>query len=298
MTTIYEIGTGDPLLRRRTEKGWTLDFVFNRENNPWISGSTFYYWGIEDETNVRYYADNNLSFSFTDDGRVMWEAYRYSGFCHSTSGFTEAYYTSTGRTDILCSGGTSNDFNLTITFERNSYYEGCDLENEGGWKDLITGVTVTNPTATMTGATQQVTFVEQLNEKWADSRNKRLGTLKIYLNGQRIYKLNNWEEVIPSLRGSDNSIVQIWGGGTTGSNNLHLGETEFLLKNIVYYEIPLNFLEVKNNYVTNIKPDYNIVECNEPCDTSSLGLIGYFDNELLYEDDDKILTEDNNIILY
>jgi hypothetical protein len=297
MSTIYEIGGNNPTIRRRTEKGWTLDFVFNKDNNPWSNGSTFYYWGIQDETNVRYYADNNLSFSFTNDGRVMWEAYRYSGYCHSTSGFTESFYTSTGQTEPLCSGGTSNDFNLTITFERNSIYENCDIQNEGGWDDLITGVTVTNPTETMTGATEQVTYVEQLNEKWANSQNKRLGTLIIYLNGQRIYKIKNWEEVIPSKRGSDNSIVQIWGGGTTGSNDLHLGDTAFLLNNVEYFEEPLSFLQIKNNYNNNIKPNFSIVECNQPCNPTSL--IGYFIDSLLFEDGDKIITEsENNIIRY
>lgn len=317
MTTIYEIGTGNPLLRRRTEKGWTLDFVFNREDNPWISGSTFYYWGIQDETDERYYADNNLSFSFTEDGRIKWESYRYTGLCDTTSGYTESFYTSTGQTEVLCMGGTSNDFNITITFERYKYYENCDIENEGGWNDLIigphsipyspiktgstanqitTGYTVTNNINDwVSGATITNEYVEELSKKWWKERDKRLGVLKIYLNGNPIYKLKDWMEIIPSRRGSENPIVQIWGGGTTGSNDLHLGETNFTIKNIKYFEEPLSFLGVQNNYKTEIIPNYDIVECNyAPCDE----LVVYDDRSLLFADGSNFLTNDNNIILY
>jgi hypothetical protein len=60
----YTGHTCDFTIRRRTEKGWALDFVFNKENIPWSGGTTFYYWGISGETEQKYYADNNLSFSF------------------------------------------------------------------------------------------------------------------------------------------------------------------------------------------------------------------------------------------
>ena len=114
-TTIYQIESGDPFIRRRTEKGWTADFVFNRDNINWSTGSTFYYWGISGETNENYFADNNLSFSFTEDGRIMWESYRY--IYDDCSG--ERYVTTSGQTAVLCESGTSSDFNITITFDRN-----------------------------------------------------------------------------------------------------------------------------------------------------------------------------------
>ncbi len=71
MATTYILESGDPYIRKRTEKGWTLDFVFNRDGIDWSGGTTFYYWGISGETEQENYADNNLSFSFTDDGRVL-----------------------------------------------------------------------------------------------------------------------------------------------------------------------------------------------------------------------------------
>ena len=76
-------------------------------------------------------------------------------------------------------------------------------------------------------------------------------------------------------------MVQIWGGGTDGSDNLHIGESGFNLKQFDYYNEPLNFLIVKNNVKT-LKNTYSIVECNEPCVDTSLF---YVKNGLLDEDD-------------
>lgn len=313
----YTGHTCDFTIRRRTEKGWTLDFVFNKENIPWSGGTTFYYWGISGETEQSYYADNNLSFSFTDDARIKWESYHYSGLCDNVSGYSESYYITSGQTPVLCSGGTSSDFNITITFDRYKHYENCDIENEGGWNDLIrgpypisytgsstgttttqiiTGYTITNSLDVLTGATPTYEYVEKLNREWSFEKQKRLGTLKIYLNGNLIYKLKDWEEIIPSLRESDNPIIQVWGGGTSGIQSIHTGNTEFNLYQVKYFEEPLNFLNVKHHYRTSIKPNYNIVECNEDCVES---LTGFHSNGILTESGEYIFTENNgDILLY
>ena len=304
-------------VRRRTEKGWTLDFVFNKENIPWSGGTTFYYWGISGETVQSNYADNNLSFSFTDDRRIKWESYRYSGLCDSSSGYTESYYISSGQTPVLCNGGTSMDFNVTITFDRDKHYEDCEIENDGGWNDLIrgpypisytgsstgttttqitTGYTITNSIDVLSGATPTYEFIEKLNREWASEKQRRLGTLRIYLNGNVIYKIKGWEEVIPSLRESENQIVQIWGGGTDGIQSLHTGNTQFNVYQIKYFEEPLNFVNVKHHYRTSIKPNYDIVECNQECQDV---LMGRLSNSLLTEYEEQIITENNNdIIIY
>jgi hypothetical protein len=199
MATIYYLESGDPYIRRRTENGWTLDFVFNKDGYNWISGSTFYYWGISGEANPSNYADNNLSFSFTEDGRVLWKAI-HSKYDNSNA---PIYYTITGQTDVLCSGGTSNDFNLTITFERNETLDNCDLNNKGGINDLVTGSTISSDLDYLnwiTGDTLNYFSIEEIGKKYYDDRKYRLGTLKIYLNGNPIYKLNNFEEIVPSIR--------------------------------------------------------------------------------------------------
>lgn len=259
-------------VRRRTEKGWTLDFIFNRNSLPWYSGNTFYYWGIKDEINPDYYLDNNLSFSFTEDGRIMWEAIHYSGYCETNSGYTETNYIASGQTPILCSTGLTNDFNVTITFERYKYLIDCEIENDGGWNDLITGKTINNPLDVITGATEDYTIFEQLNKKWNKERDSRLGKLKIYLNGRPIYKLENWEEIVPSNRLSENPIVQIWGGGTTGCEGIHVDDTNFMIKQYKYFEEPLDAIHVYHHYVSENSVNFDITECGEICEENFISI--------------------------
>lgn len=316
ISEVYSGYSCNSTIRRRTEEGWTLDFVFNKEGSPWSSGYTFYYWGLSGGTNQKDFADNNLSFSFTDDGRIKWESYRYSGICNSVSGYSEVYYTSTGQTPVLCTGGTSEDFNISIVYKRNYRLENCDLENDGGWNDLInspytisytadtgttttqivTGYTITNYYQDyLTGATVTYEDIEILNKKWFDERNYRLGTLKIYLNGKRVYKLDDWEEIIPSLRSTSGETVQMWGGGTTGYTDIHTGVTEFNLKQIKYFEEPLNFVYLQHHYKTSIKPNFDIAECSEDCTETP---IVYTDTALLTELNDILATEDDNVLIY
>lgn len=271
-------------VKRRTEKGWTIDLVLNRNDNPWSSGKTIYYLGVRGESGVKNYADNNLSFSFTNDGRIQWRAVRYSGVCLSDSGYTESYYTSSGQTPVLCTSGTSEDFNITISFERDKHFIDCELENDGGWNDLITGRTLTSSISDwLTGATPSYEDIEVLNKKWAEEKSRRLGTLKIYLNGKKIYKITNWEEVIPSTRGYQ-SMVQSWGGGTEYSGTLHnSGISCFIFKRIQYYEEPLNYVRVNHHYLVDTKLNYNIVECNEECEDSTTIIISPPENDIQYE---------------
>ena len=331
---IYTLENGTPYIRRRTEEGWTADFVFNKESLPWVSGSTFYYWGISGETNPSNYADNNLSFGFTDDGKIIWKTIKYSPV-DTLTGYESHYTTVTGATPTLCEDGTSADFNITIVFKRYKKLEDCDLDNMGGQNDLISGLTsISKFGISLTGGTESYIGIEKLNEKWYKERTSRLGTLKIYLNGNPIYKLENFEEIVPTVRqietieftsdGSEsifdvgenigtlfmvkvgdalqtddkysftvgdsfvqfndlnvpksgstvsityyksnlNPLIQSWGGGTTGIGSLHIGETEFTLKNTQYYEEPLSFIDIRNRYKSEIKQNWNIVECNYPC---------------------------------
>ena len=268
--TIFRLEYGTPYIKKRTERGWTADFVFNRESLPWVSGSTFYYWGISGETISSNYADNNLSFQFTEDGRICWKTIRYypvSGL----SGYTKNYEIFSGQTPTLCDDGTSEDFNITITFKRYKTLKECDLVNVGGLNDLVTGLTLDISSGSLdytnwiTGDTLNYFAIEKLNKKYYDERGSRLGTLKIYLNGNPIYTLENFEEIIPSERESQNILVQSWGGGTVGIQELHTGTTEFNLKNIQYYEEPLTLIDIRNRYKTDIKPNWSIRECNYPC---------------------------------
>lgn len=292
----YTEGNCDFLVRKRTEDGWTLSMTFNKTDLEFSDGKTFYYWGIQDESEESIFADNNLSFSFTNDGEIMWESYRYSGYCQTESGYTEMYYVSSGKTPTLCLNGVSNDFNITITFKRNFYLENCEIDNDGGVNDLILSNELdVDLNDWFTGTTFNTVKVEELNKKWNNERDYRLGTLRIFLNGYQIYKIDDWEEVIPSKRGGDNEIVQIFGGGTNGFLNIHSGDTTFNILDVKYFEEPLHPLNVKHYYLTEIKPNYNINECEVLCVED---IYAFVTNGVLTENGDNIITEDNNMIIF
>ena len=288
----YQINHGggtdncDYSVARRTEKGWTLDFVFNRETLPWTDGKAFYYWGVRNENDQTQYADNNLSFSFTSDGRILWKKIHYSGYC-GTSAYTQSFYVSTGQTPQLCYYGTSDDFNITITFDRYRHLTDCNIENDGGWNDLIPGLKTSEysdseVTAVTSTQLAEYTEVEELTKQWGRERNRRLGVLKIYLNGRPIYKVENWEEVVPSTRGSQ-PFIQLWGGGSKTANGFHdLGTSCFNIKRIKYFEEPLDFVHVKHHYRVDTKPYYDIIECNEICEDNVTGIQFIPENDFEY----------------
>lgn len=260
----------DWFIQRRPERGFMLDFVFNRNSLPWSNGSVFFYSGVRDEYEPENYADNNLSFSFTDDGRIIWKVIRYSGYCSTDivstdpvtgttySGWTHIYYIDSGYTEPLCVSGTTDDFNLTISFERYYPYSGCTLANEGGWNDMV----VDNATIEMNEYLPSTK--EELSARWMEERWKRLGTLKIYLNGRPIYKLDDWEEVIFSDRGFQ-PFAQAVGGGVTGCEGVHEGVCGFDIKYMGYLEDVMNFPDIRKRYLTITEPNFEITECNEDC---------------------------------
>jgi hypothetical protein len=308
----------DFLIRRRTEAGWTLDFVFNRDTLNWSSGGVFYYIGVRGDNDIEDYADNNLSFQFTSDGRIKWIAVHYSGYCQScdnnvmtnpaefvlsgatpeyncNGGYHETYYVASGLTPNLCVSDPTKDFNVTITFDRYAHYDGCAIPNDGGWNDLINNDLVTNSSGVvLSGETENYEFIEELNKKWADERKRRLGTLKIYLNGRPIYKLENFEEVIPSKRGVQ-PYVQSWGGGTGLMNNYHTGVCCFNIKTIKYYEEPLDFVHVRHNFLRRLS-DFDFEICGLSCEPdiypSTAGhIIGQGDDGIILsrEDDSHLI---------
>lgn len=285
------------IIKRRTEKGWTLDFVFNRESLSWSNGGVFYYLGTRGSNNPSEYGDNNLSFQFTSDGRIKWVTHHYSGIC-GTSGYEESYYVASGQTPQLCTTGSTKDFNITIVFDRYKRFTNCDIENNGGWNDLLgwkfSDYSDTNITAvTSNQITQYESVSEFLNKKWADEKQRRLGILKIYLNGKPIYKIENWEEVVASNRGTQ-PFIQSWGGGTGLMSNLHQGVCCFNVKSIKYYEEPLDFVHVRHNFLTRLN-QYDFFICGQNCQDE---ISGYLATGIINENGDFILTENNDIILY
>lgn len=240
------------IVRPRTEKGWTLDLVFNATDYPWTGDSIFNYWGISGATGTTEYVDNNLSFWLTSDRKIKWKKYE---FVDETKNKI-----SSDSTISICTGATTDDFNITITFERNLELLDCDVENSGGVNDQVIEQKVTNAVDTLTGATPIYETIYGLNQKWSYEKEFRFGTLKIYLNGKPIYKLKDWEEVIPSKRGTSYNLVQLFGTGMTEVGNIHLGNCDIKINEINYYEEPLSFIEI-NNLFQEKENNYNFSSC-------------------------------------
>jgi hypothetical protein len=124
-------------------------------------------------------------------------------------------------------------FLLDAVWERNTWFDTCDLYYRGGlglitnfkYVDSLSNNTVNliEPPITHTGspAPDQVEIVN-LNERWLIEKSDRLGSLKIYVNGKLFYVLNGFEEIIPrGLNAEKEKQLGVpfnisWGGGTQG----------------------------------------------------------------------------------
>ena len=274
----------------RYNEGWSFNIVFDKTNHNWSDGKVFFYSGIKNELDEVNFVDNNLSFSFTTDGRIIWKSIHYSGGCVNNT-FTKIPILFSGQTNPL---NVENIFDITITFKRNYTLYGCDLLNYGGVNDLISGYTITNINNVLTGATIDVDYVQTITNNWILERNNRLGQLKIYVNGKLFYLKTNWEEIIPTKRTSNNDIYNIFGGGTNNSGNIHSGNTLFNILRIKYWSTYLNYIDIYKQFYNNnllYLSNNNTLNCiNE--------ITGFFDNQILLGDYSSLQTNDNNLITY
>jgi hypothetical protein len=122
---------------------------------------------------------------------------------------------------------------LDVVFERNITWDECDLLNMGGLGDIRQmhytattynrSVSLIGPPATHSGNTypSKVETI-QLNRKWLDQRDYRLGKLKFFVNGKLFMTVENFEEIIPrELNEVKEKQIGVpfnisWGGGTFG----------------------------------------------------------------------------------
>ena len=124
-------------------------------------------------------------------------------------------------------------FLVDFVWERYTWHNTCDLWYKGGIGDITetkmleslannTPSLITVP-YTQTGGTEpeEITITE-LNEKWLLEKFKRIGRLKIYVNGKLFDIIEDFEEVIPrGLNTDKEKQVGVpfnisWGGGTQG----------------------------------------------------------------------------------
>ena len=167
-----------------------------------------------------------------------------TGTCPTTgityvTGYTLSEFCSTKQVFDFCKINNPNFLNkehwflIDCVWERNSYFDTCDLYYRGGlgtisetlYVDSLSNnsILLIQPPITQTGGTkaEQVEIVN-LNEKWLSESDYRLGSLKIYVNGRLFYVINGFEEIIPRALNTDKEkqlgvpFNISWGGGTQG----------------------------------------------------------------------------------
>lgn len=196
---------------------------------------------------------NALSFRFSGDPsnpKVCVKTFKFTGDCIVTgttpvtgityqTGYTITEYCSTNQIFDYCAenGPSYLDSDhwvmVNCVWERNTYFDTCDLYYKGGlgpitnfvFVDSLSNNTVKliEPPATHTGSPSpdQVEIVN-LDERWLIEKSDRLGSLKIYINSKLFYVINGFEEIIPrGLNAEKEKQLGVpfnisWGGGTQG----------------------------------------------------------------------------------
>lgn len=122
---------------------------------------------------------------------------------------------------------------ISAVFERYQYLEDCDLLNWGGLNDIrqflypssINGAAyniIQPPQTHPTGTKEKKQNITKIDRKWLREENKRLGALKIYVNGYLFMVLEDFEEIIPrELNTQKEKQLGVpfnisFGGGTQG----------------------------------------------------------------------------------
>jgi len=243
----------------------------------------------------------------------------------------EEYYTDVICPSIINSGTCENTWlSVSVTFERDFCLSGCNVQNEGGLYDLLKVPTVyryqryasddivrcknTYPLIPEDGyydlecsgssngnisMTSNTTYGKWLNQKYL-----RQGTLTFYVNGRRVGKVENFEEIIPRPLNTHRDLqVGVpynisWGGGSQGlyenmtygtsgcsqnppyqqdPNDLGLLIQENFagswlggISQFRYYIKPLQSDEIYHNFLVN-KDRYSLIDCQFTKNCTSKG---------------------------
>jgi len=145
-------------------------------------------------------------------------------------------YFSNKRIYDTCTGTTFVEYPhwvlIDATFERNSYYDDCDLLWRGGLGDISysaftataanNSISLVRPPITHDNISPAMEEIININREFLDQKSDRIGKLKILVNGKPFFVLNNFEEIIPRpLNTKRERQVGVpfnlsWGGGTQG----------------------------------------------------------------------------------
>ena len=141
-------------------------------------------------------------------------------------------------------------FLLDVTWERYTYLDECDLWYRGGLGDITeekfleslvnnTSILIMPPYTNGKKEKEKIEIVK-LNDKWLEDKKFRNGRLKIYVNGKKIYTIEDFEEIIPRALDTEKEkqlgvpFNISWGGGTQGLHeNLTFSSCSALTSNYI-----------------------------------------------------------------
>ena len=216
---------------------------------------------------------NAMSLRLSGDSgspKLCVKTYRITGGCETTgtcvTGVT--YTTGTSVTEWCstrgifddCSGTTYSEterwVQIDTVFQRNTYLDDCDLLYKGGLGEIVktvyTASSANNSVSLIQPPiTQELDYdpatveVVEMNERWLEEKNYRLGTLKFYVNGKLFLVVNGFEEIIPrplnTLRETQIGVAYniSLGGGTQGlHDNLTVTGCATSLTGMTYQQDP------------------------------------------------------------
>jgi hypothetical protein len=196
---------------------------------------------------------NALSFKLCGDPKnpsIGVKVLSFTGDCETTgtcenkevvysTGYTVTEYCTEKRIYDLCFKENIDFLNeehwflVDFVWERYTWLDTCDLWYRGGIGDITdtkyleslannTPSLITVPYTQTGGTTPEDITVVNLNEEWLIEKFRRVGRLKIYVNGRIFDVIENFEEVIPrGLNTDKEKQVGVpfnisWGGGTQG----------------------------------------------------------------------------------
>lgn len=123
-------------------------------------------------------------------------------------------------------------FYVNVTWERNTFFEVCDLGSKGGLGEITetqylqslanNSASLIKPPYTNDKSVSELITIVKLNQQWVLDKKYRKGKLKIYVNGKKIYTIDDFEEIIPRALNTDKErqlgvpFNISWGGGTQG----------------------------------------------------------------------------------
>jgi hypothetical protein len=206
---------------------------------------------------------NNISFKLCGDSKnpgIGIKVLRFTGECITTgSTFVTGYTIQEWCTPPIYSYceqvnpefiNQEHWFLLDATWERYTYLDECDLWYRGGLgeitekkylESLVNNTTsLIMPPYTNNNKEEEKIEIVKLNNKWLEDKKFRNGRLKIYVNGKKIYTIEDFEEIIPRALDTEKEkqlgvpFNISWGGGTQGLHeNLTFSSCSALTSNYI-----------------------------------------------------------------